>query len=153
MFSAVPLKVVVIQMRRLEFPYTTILVGRVAHNDLVPSLVELDLTPLQHVYLIGCLPSIRSAVYYQLGRTTATESLDAGHRLYTLACALADQMKNLFPVVPIGFIEIEGILLCLSVVCNQSFVIPSHGRAFTATGRGEVEHTPDEVAPKERALL
>ena len=99
-----------------EFPHTTVLAGRVAHNNLIPSLVELDLTPLQHVYLIGCLPSIRSAVYYQLGGTAAAESLDASHRLCTFACALADQMKNLFPVVPIGFIEIEGILLCLSVV-------------------------------------
>src|ERR1035437_9800633 len=54
---------------------------------------------------------------------------------------------------PVGFVIIEGILANLAVVSHQPLVVAARRVTFFAPAPREIEHVPNELAPKERPRL
>ena len=131
-----------------QAPDATVLAILVLQHQAVLALAQADVLPLHHLHLVRRGLAQRLSVEPQFGRAAVAEGLDGGDGLRALHGALAYEVDKAVLRVPVGLVEVEGILPDLAVVGDQALIIAAHVVALAAAGHGEVEHVPDERAPQ-----
>ena len=112
-----------------------------------------DVLPTKYVHLVRLRLSHVLSVDPQLCRAAVAESHYGDFCRLTYRQPFPGNVDKGFFLVPVGFVEVEGVLFFLAVVSHKTFIVASNYRAFATAGSRKVEHAPDEIAPQERPFL
>ena len=131
-------------------PVASIGVDRAAaggdYHDGIVARRQLDVWPGQHVFIVALDRALSDAVHVERRGAEVRADLHLRERVGARGEAAVGDVEG-GGARPVGLVKVEGVLLRLAAVGDQSFVVAAGRVAVVAEVGGVIVQVPDELRP------